>query len=312
MQALAKSLSYTVFTTDGTGEIKVNGGEPNPEAACRFLENGGVVYFEETPFFISKGDREFLLAIKQNNADYTKNIAYRPAQDRVTGLSKIKAADAEKLHRIMADFHKQVYRFLENFLRPYAEGWKADFATYRPIEEKGRKMRLRARNDLLHVDSFATRPIYGDRILRTFLNINPTENRVWNTAGTFEQLLQTFSNQVAAPGPFKPRSLENASMVKSIAQKLGFKMSGESSYDEWMMNFHNFLKENAEFQKTCRKDEWQFPPNSSWIVFTDMVSHAVMSGQYALEQTFIISHDNLVLPQKAPINLLRKKYSITG
>ena len=70
-------------------------------------------------------------------------------------------------------------------------------------------------------------------------------------------------------------------MIKSIAQKLGFKMSGESGYDEWMMNFHNFLKENAEFQRTCRKDEWQFPPNSSWIVFTDMVSHAVMSGQFA-------------------------------
>ena len=29
-------------------------------------------------------------------------------------------------------------------------------------------MRLRARNDLLHVDSFPTRPVRGDRILRVF------------------------------------------------------------------------------------------------------------------------------------------------
>jgi hypothetical protein len=311
VQAPAKSLSYTVFMTDGTGEIRVNGAESNAEVACRFLEKGGVIYFEETPFFISKADREFLLSIKQNSADYTKNIAYRPAQDRVTGLSKSKPEDTARLHQIMSDFHKQAYRFLENFLRPYAEGWKADFATFRPIEEKGRKMRVRARNDLLHVDSFATRPIYGNRILRTFLNVNPTEKRIWHTADTFEQLLKTFSNQVAAPAPFKPSTGKN-SVVKAMAQKLGFKLSGDSGYDEWMLNFHNFLKENAEFQANCRKDRWEFPANSSWIVFTDMVSHAVLSGQYALEQTFIVSQDNLVLPQKAPINLLRKTYSITG
>jgi hypothetical protein len=310
VQATAKALNYTVFMTDGNGEIRVNGAESNAEVACQFLEKGGVIYFEETPFFISKPDREFLLSMKQNEADYTKNIAYRPAQDRVTGLSKGKAEDALRLKQVMADYHKQVYQFLETFLRPYAEGWKADFATFRPLEEKGRKMRTRARNDLLHVDSFATRPIYGDRILRTFLNVNPTQKRVWNTADTFEQLLKTFANHVPAPAKFKSASTK-PSVLNSMAQKLGFKLSGQSGYDEWMLNFHNFLKENSEFQAACRKDRWEFPPNSSWIVYTDMVSHAVLSGQYALEQTFIISQNDMVLPQKAPINLLRKQYSIS-
>lgn len=309
MQATAKALNYTVFMTDGTGEIRVNGAESNAEVACQFLEKGGVIYFEETPFVLSKPDREFLLSIKQNEADYTKNIAYRPALDRVTGLSKGKAEDALRLKQIMADYHKQVYQFLETFLRPYAKGWKPDFATFRPLEEKGRKMRTRARNDLLHVDSFATRPIYGDRILRTFLNVNPTQKRIWNTADTFEQLLKTFANQMPVPSRFNSAS-KKTSVFKSMAQKLGFKLSGESGYDEWMLNFHNFLKENGEFQASCRKDRWEFPPNSTWIVFTDMVSHAVLSGQYALEQTFIIAQDDMLLPQKAPINLLRKQYSL--
>lgn len=83
--------------------------------------------------------------------------------------------------------------FCKVFLSPYAKHWKIDFASFRPIEEKGRKMRLRARNDLLHVDSFPTRPIFGDRILRTFININPTENRVWRTSDTFEKLVEQFS-----------------------------------------------------------------------------------------------------------------------
>ena len=37
-----------------------------------------------------------------------------------------------------------------------------------------------------------------------------------------------------------------------------------------------------------------------------MVSHAVLSGQFALEQTFIISKSALVLPEKAPVRVLER------
>ena len=57
------------------------------------------------------------------------------------------------------------------------------------------------------------------------------------------------------------------------------------------------MKENAEFQENCPKQRWEFPPHSTWIVFTDLVSHAVLEGQYALEQTFIISRDAMVRPE---------------
>ncbi|MGL1751821.1 Kdo hydroxylase family protein, partial [Vibrio parahaemolyticus] len=80
--------------------------------------------------------------------------------------------------------------------------------------------------------------------------VNPTEKRVWQTADTFEQLLKTFSSQMPAPGPFKAGS-NRPSALKAMAQKLGFKLSGDSGYDEWMLNFHNFLKENADFQASC-------------------------------------------------------------
>jgi hypothetical protein len=76
-----------------------------------------------------------------------------------------------------------------------------------------------------------------------------------------------------------------------------------------MLDFHNFLKENAEFQAHCRKSVWEFPARSAWIVYTDMVSHSVLSGKYALEQTFIIEQKNMVLPEKAPINILRRLYA---
>ncbi len=69
------------------------------------------------------------------------------------------------------------------------------------------------------------------------------------------------------------------------------------------------MKEDAAFQETTPKNRWEFPPNSTWLVFTDGVSHAVLSGQYALEQTFLIPQSALVDPQRSPLAILQR---ITG
>jgi hypothetical protein len=66
------------------------------------------------------------------------------------------------------------------------------------------------------------------------------------------------------------------------------------------------MKEDAGFQQTCRKDRWEFPAGSTWIVFTDSASHACLSGQYALEQTFIVRRASLACPEIAPIAILEK------
>ena len=54
------------------------------------------------------------------------------------------------------------------------------------------------------------------------------------------------------------------------------------------------------------KSRVEFPAGSTWMVFTDMVSHAVLKGRYALEQTFLVARDSLVLPDKAPIAILER------
>ena len=217
------AVDYKVFMTDGSAAATVDGARSTPENSCRFLEKGGIIYFEKTPFHLSESDRAFLLSQKQKDADYHKNIAYRPKEDRVTGFDANSKEEAEELRRIMSDFHGQSIRFLQSFLAPYSRNWKIDFASFRPIEERGRKMRLRARNDLVHVDSFPTRPIYGDRILRTFININPTENRVWKTSETFERLAQTFQAQVRQPGDLNRITPQPPSALASMAKALGLK-----------------------------------------------------------------------------------------
>jgi hypothetical protein len=73
-----------------------------------------------------------------------------------------------------------------------------------------------------------------------------------------------------------------------------------------MLGFHDFLKENADYQARAATEEFDFPPGSSWMVFTDMVSHSVLSGQFALEQTLLIERRSMALPDRAPIAVLEK------
>jgi 3-deoxy-D-manno-oct-2-ulosonic acid (Kdo) hydroxylase len=281
---------------------------PSPASAgaalCGELEAGNILYFPATPFAISEEDRAVLLGQKQTSGAFHKNVAYRPAEDRVTGLDKSESVEAEKLRGILQHYSQSAAKFLGELLPPYAGKWKLDYASYRPIEEKGRPARLHARNDLPHVDAFPTRPTNGDRILRLFTNINPAENRVWITAPPFAAIAPHFAKSVGLPA--RPGANPFSSALRGIGKALNFSGARRSPYDQFMHECHNAMKEDAEFQRSAPKQQWEFPPNSTWIVLTDCVSHAVLSGQYALEQTFLISCSAMVRPEIAPAAILER------
>jgi hypothetical protein len=270
------------------------------EQLCRDLEAGNILYFAPAPFEISAADRQTLLGQKQTSAAYHKNVAYRPAEDRVTGLDKSESAESEQLRAILRNYSRSAAHFLAELLPSYAGRWKLDYASYRPIEERGRAARLHARNDLCHVDSFPTRPTNGDRILRFFTNINPSQNRVWLTAETFQGVAPRFAQKLGLPAA-QPRS-----PLRALGAALGIPGVRRSPYDRFMHACHNAMKEDEGFQSDSPKRRWEFPPGSSWIVFTDCVSHAVLEGQYALEQTFIVSRSAMVTPELAPVAILEK------
>ena len=136
---------------------------------CARLEEGQIVFFSATPFDLADEDRDFLIGVRQATAAYHKNISYRPAERRVRGLEH-GSADAARLGEILRTYSERVTDFAREFLAPYARGWQLDFASFRSIEERGRELALKSRNDLLHTDAFPTRPTNGNRILRIFTN----------------------------------------------------------------------------------------------------------------------------------------------
>jgi hypothetical protein len=276
---------------------------------CQSLEEGHLLFFPRTPFELPENARAFLLAQQQSDVDEHKNIAYWPNEDKVTGFVTHTDKDAEKLRRVMQTYSQRVTQFAANWLPIYAPSWRLDYASFRPQEEKGRNLRLLARNDLLHVDAFPTRPTRGDRILRVFTNLNPTEPRRWVTSDTADVLIKRFAGSPGLPLPKPTRKSawrQTCRFVAKIAHAAGLPVMLRSPYDEFMLRLHNYLKENGDFQTTCPKQALAFPPGSTWAVFTDFVSHAALSGQYALEQTFIVAHESLVLPEKAPMSVLEK------
>ena len=279
--------------------------EPGPDRGrvlCNELESGNILYFPQTPFEFPDDDIQFLLTRKQTDAAFHKNIAYRPAADRITGVDKSAGPDGDRLRAILRGYSQRSAHFLGELLSPYAGKWKLDFASYRPLEERGRPARLRARNDLPHVDAFPTRPTNGDRILRLFTNLNPTQNRVWITSQTFDVIGPRFAKAIGLARPNGGGSLQRA--FRKIATAAHLPGANRSPYDDFMHRCHNAMKENAEFQEGCPKQRWEFPPQSTWIVFTDFVSHAVLEGQYALEQTFIVSREAMVRPETSPLAIL--------
>jgi len=258
---------------------------------ARELEAGNILLFDSLPYAMSEEDLAFLLSVKQTDAGYHKNIAYRPAKDRVTGVDR-KAAAGEKLHQVMRNYSRSVTEFVFRFLNVYANSYRMDYASFRSVEEKGRDLSRHARNDLLHVDAFSSRASNGDRILRVFSNINPEEPRIWMTSDPFRELAEEW----AIPAGLQKIAAEQNSFLRFFSKR--------SAYDRFMLKFHDYLKENDQFQTNCRKYEFSFPPYSTWMVYTDTVPHSVLSGRFAIEQTYFIRRNGMVTPESAPVNIL--------
>jgi 3-deoxy-D-manno-oct-2-ulosonic acid (Kdo) hydroxylase len=288
------------------------GKPPSPEQArtwCASLERGSVLYFPRTPVPIAADDLNFLLSQFQIDSRFHKNIAYKPAHDEISGLDGKTASGTamERLRAIMRRYSASVAGFLMDFLGPYEHRWQLDYASCRPVEEEGRDMPLHRRNDLLHTDAFPTRPTKGRRILRFFHNIHPTRTRDWVLGEPFSSVVGKFApTQLPLPRPDGAL----AKMGKRLASATGLAMLApqwkRTPYDEFMRRLHNAMKEDEQFQHTCSREYFQFAPGSSWMVYTDTVPHAVVAGQFALEQTLLVDPAAMVTPELAPLAVLEK------
>ncbi len=272
---------------------------------CRQLEQGNILVLSETPFLPSSEECEFLREQRQSASASHKNIAYKPNLNKMTGANAENEQTAARMETILAAYSRGALAFLSDLFPDYSSTWRVDYASFRPVEEQGRDLPLRHRNDLMHLDAFPTRPTNGGRILRAFTNLHPTRDRVWAITNSFEDLADRYAVAAGLNNVTGPFATTRRQAIR-FARLLGAKLPDRSPYDEFMLKFHHYLKSNAEFQQNGRTETAVFPPGATWISFTDQVAHAVVSGQYALEQTCIVPFAAMVHPELAPVTVLQK------
>ncbi len=267
------------------------------------LERGEILYYPTSPFTLPEGDDRRFLFEQQLGSRAHKNIAFDPNTGKATGFRRLSQEQTDRLRRLLKAFADAATRWLSGMLPRYAASWQLDRVSYRPEEEATRQLRLTARNDLLHVDAFPSRPTRGARILRVFANINRTEPRVWITSHPFAELLARYGKQAGLPSSEELTWGER--LRKALVKLFRPDRPSRSVYDTFMLRFHNFLKANKEFQADNPR-RWTFPPGSVWMVMTDTASHAVLSGRYALEHSYFVSPEALALPEESPSALLQR------
>ena len=266
------------------------------------LERGELILFPHCPFALpTEADIAFLQQQRLRRWTH-KNISYNPITQRVTGYQRTSREQKRQFRRIMGDFSRACVEWAEQVFPRYRSGCLADRASYRSEEEATRRLRHSARNDLLHIDAFPNRPSQGRRILRLYVNINPTEPRVWVTSDGLPQLVDRYGSLLGLPD--RPSSTSLPGWRERLLRWMWPGYVSRSPYDSFLLHLHDFLKTSDDFQERSRKRLWSFPPGSMWILYTDARAHAELRGQYALEHSFFVTPEVLVVPECAPASYL--------
>lgn len=269
------------------------------------LEAGDILYFPKTPFDLPESSLDFLRNLNFSGGSIHKNIAYKTASDRISGV-EAGSVEFQPLHSFFREYSHKVTDFVADVLPGYASSWKLDYASYRPVEEEGRDLPVNKRNDLIHTDAFPSRPTNGDLILRVFTNIHPSKSRVWVVSDPFGAIAERYAKDAGLEDLAASAGKLRNGVLRTL-KSFGLPVVPRSSYDRFMLRFHEYLKRNGEFQSSASgKYRFEFPPGSTWFAFTDVVPHSVQSGRQALEQTFIIARKSMATPQNAPVAILER------
>lgn len=263
--------------------------------AIHDLEQGKILLFPSLPFLLLPHEEKFLSPdyVAPNN----KNISYDSKTQLLRGYASSFSSEYDNLKKMLHRYATQATTFIRHLFPLYYHALEIGRTSFRPVEISGRMSSYRKDDTRLHVDAFPATPNQGRRILRVFTNLNPHgQARIWRIGEPFEAVAKRFLPKVSKP------IIGSATLLKL------FKMtkSRRTEYDHIMLRIHDGMKADLSYQKNVSQHEVHFLPNNSWVVQTDHVSHAAMSGQYLLEQTFYLPITAMNNPNFSPLHILQK------
>ncbi len=258
------------------------------------VETGKVLYFPNLRFAIEGGEEALLdpaLADPKR-----KNISLAPNGGAIAGVLG-DAVTQSAVRALVARYQQQAASLVDGLFPEYRGRMRMAPTSLRLRQVETRETSWRKDDSRLHVDAFPSRPNYGERILRVFANVNPRGvPRVWRVGEPFEDVAKRFLPGIRPQVPGSAWLLNLLHVTKSK----------RSAYDHLMLHLHDAMKADLGYQQASPQQTMPFPPGCVWICFSDQTSHAVMSGQFMMEQTFFLPVDAMARPECAPLGILER------
>jgi hypothetical protein len=261
------------------------------DVAIRTLEGGGVLNLPQLAFPLSADEQRFLSPRWSDGR--AKNISFDGG--------KLKGArgsgdELAALSRMVARFAAEASGLVTALFARYAPYVRRARTSFRPQPAVGRAVSWRKDDSRLHVDAFPSRPNHGERILRVFCNVSPSEDRVWRVGESFEAVARRFLPGIRRQIPGEARWLSALHVTKGL----------RSPYDHLMLGLHDGAKADLAYQANCAQQVVRFAPGTTWLCFSDQLMHAAVSGQYMLEQTIDLPLAALYDRERSPLAILER------
>ena len=254
------------------------------------LEHGGILFLPNLGFSFSPEETRFLSPDWSDGK--SKNIYLAGSERKIKG-AKGSIQELLAMSALIQRYSNYANLLISHLLPSYMPHAKPANTSLRCVEAAGRKTSWRKDDRRLHADAFPSKPTHGERLLRVFTNVNPHNvARVWNVGEPFADMAARFLPKVPQYSQFQAK----------LMNKLGITKSLRGEYDHIMLHLHDLAKADANYQANAPQMRFEFPANSTWIVYSDLVLHAVLSGQHMMEQTFHLPQQHLTYPYACPKN----------
>jgi hypothetical protein len=259
------------------------------------VEAGKVVFFPGFGFDL-RGEES--RSLHPSIADpKRKNISLDAGNGELHGMLG-DAATRKAVRNLLARYCGAAQQLVAQLLPEYAGALRAAPTSLRLHQVETRSTSWRKDDSRLHIDAFPSRPNYGQRILRVFLNIHPEGTpRVWRIGEPFDAMAAHFLPRIR---PQRPGQAMLLAALKITRRR-------RSDYDHYMLKLHDAMKADPDYQRDCDQQTVAFAPGTAWVCFSDQTSHAAMSGQFLLEQTFFLEVATMADPDRAPLAVLQRQ-----
>jgi len=226
----------------------------------------------------------------------TRAVGYAPDRGKLSGTRCIDA-EKKRLNELMSRYARSARDLVSVLFPLYKEKLQLMRTSLRPVETAGRKVSPRDDETRVQVDAIPSQPTGGDRILRVFCNVNPAgKAHEWRLGEPFEAVARHFLPRVKQPVTGSALLMYLLRLTKTM----------QSEYDNIMLKLREAMAADEGYQLSVGQEPVLFKPGTTWVCFTDSVSHAALSGQHQLEQTVFVPVEAMWDVKKSPLRILER------